>query len=77
MYLHLTNPRYLLLNIQYQTHLHHIFPNYLIHMMCVTTGREITIKDYESILNQSGRKHNQTRCPKSNVIGVIECTKAR
>lgn len=46
-----------------------------IHMMCATTGRERTIEEYKSILNQSGWRHIQTHYPKSNMIGVIEGTK--
>ena len=48
-----------------------------IHMMCATTGRERTIEEYKSILNQSGWRHIQTHYPKSNMVGVIEGTKAR
>ena len=48
-----------------------------IHMMCATTGRERTIEEYKSILSQSGWRHIQTHYPKSNMIGVIEGTKAR
>jgi predicted transcriptional regulator len=48
-----------------------------IHMMCATTGRERTIEEYKSILRQSGWRHIQTHYPKSNMIGVIEGTKAR
>ena len=47
-----------------------------IHMMCATTGRERTIEEYKSILSQSGWRHIQTHYPKSNMIGVIEGTKA-
>ncbi len=64
----------------------HIVPNpntphfsklFDIHMMCATTGRERTIGEYESILSQSGWRHIQTHYPKSNMIGVIEGTKAK
>ena len=48
-----------------------------IHMMCATTGRERTIEEYKSILNQSGWRHIQTHYPQSNMVGVIEGTKAR
>ena len=48
-----------------------------IHMMCATTGRERTIEDYKSILNQSGWKYIQTYYLKSKMIGVIEGIKAR
>ena len=47
-----------------------------IHMMCATTGRERTIEEYKSILSQSGWRYIQTHYPKSNMIGVIEGTKA-
>jgi len=47
-----------------------------IHMMCATSGRERTIEEYKSILSQSGWRHIQTHYPKSNMIGVIEGTKA-
>ena len=48
-----------------------------IHMMCATTGRERTVEEYKSILNQSGWKYIQTHYPTSKMIGVIEGTKAR
>jgi predicted transcriptional regulator len=48
-----------------------------IHMMCATSGRERTLKEYESILNQSGWRYIQTHYPKSKMIGVIEGTKAK
>jgi hypothetical protein len=48
-----------------------------IHMMCATTGRERTIEEFQSILNQSGWRYIQTYYPKSKMIGVIEGAKAR
>ena len=48
-----------------------------IHMMCATTGRERTVEEYKSLLNQSGWGDVQTHYPKSNMIGVIEGTKVR
>ena len=59
----------------------HIVPNpetphfsklFDIHMMCATSGRERTIEEFESILNQSGWKYDKTRYPDSKIIGVIE-----
>ena len=64
----------------------HIVPNpntlhfsklFDIHMMCATTGRERTIGEYESILNQSGWRYIQTHYPNSSMIGIIESAKAK
>ena len=64
----------------------HIVPNpniphfsklFDIHMMCATSGRERTIQEYKSILNQSGWRYIQTHYPSSKMIGVIEVTKAK
>jgi predicted transcriptional regulator len=64
----------------------HIVPNpntphfsklFDIHMMCATTGRERTIGEYESILNQSGWRYIQTHYPNSSMIGIIEGAKAK
>src|ERR671921_242591 len=61
----------------------HIVPNpatphfaklFDIHMMCATSGRERTIEEYESILNQSGWKYIQTHYAPTKIIGVIEGT---
>ena len=46
-------------------------------MMCATTGRERTIEEYESILNQSGWRYIQTHYPNSSMIGIIEGAKAK
>jgi predicted transcriptional regulator len=48
-----------------------------IHMMCATSGRERTIEEYKSILNQSGWEYVQTHYPRSKMIGVIEGNKAK
>lgn len=43
-----------------------------IHMMCWGTGRERTVEEYSSILEQSGWKFSQTFYPSSGIIGIIE-----
>jgi O-methyltransferase domain len=48
-----------------------------IHMMCATSGRERTIEEYESILNQSGWRYDKTHYPNSKIIGVIEGVKEK
>ena len=45
--------------------------------MCATTGRERTIEEYESILNQSGWRYIQTHYPNCSMIGVIEGAKVK
>ena len=64
----------------------HIVPNpntphfsklFDIHMMCATSGRERTIEEYESILNQSGWRYIQTHYPNSSMIGIIEGAKVK
>jgi predicted transcriptional regulator len=46
-----------------------------IHMMCATTGRERTLEEYRTILNQAGWNYVKTHYPTSKMIGVIEATK--
>ena len=48
-----------------------------IHIMCATSGRERTIEEYESILNQSGWRYDKTHHPNSKIIGVIEGVKEK
>jgi hypothetical protein len=48
-----------------------------IHMMCWGSGRERTVKEYSSLLDQSGWEYVQTFYPQSGLIGVIEGTKAK
>ena len=47
-----------------------------IHMMCWGTGRERTVQEYRSLLEQSGWNFVTSWFPPSGVIGVIEGTKA-
>jgi hypothetical protein len=49
-----------------------------IHMMCVASGRERTVDEYSSLLEQSGWKYIQTLRPhqKSGLIEVIESSKS-
>jgi hypothetical protein len=49
-----------------------------IHMMCVASGRERTINEYSSLLQQSGWKYIQTLHPhnQSGLIEVIEGSKS-
>jgi hypothetical protein len=47
-----------------------------IHMMCWGTGRERTVEEYSSLLENSGWKYVQTHYPQSGLIVVIECAKA-
>jgi O-methyltransferase domain len=47
-----------------------------IHMMCWGTGRERTVEEYSSLLENSGWKYVQTYCPQSGLIVVIEGAKA-
>ena len=46
-----------------------------IHMMCWGSGRERTVMEYSTLLEQSGWEYVQTFYPKSGLIGVIEGTK--
>ncbi|VFJ14948.1 methyltransferase [Candidatus Nitrosocosmicus franklandus] len=46
-----------------------------IHMMCVTTGRERTIQEFDSILSKSGWKYIQSHYPRSKMIGIVEAIK--
>ena len=55
----------------------HFSKLYDIHMMCWGSGREITVKEYSSILDQSGWQYVQTFYPQSGLIGVIEGAKAK
>ena len=49
-----------------------------IHMMCVASGKERTIDEYSSLLEQSGWKYFQTHHPhqQNGLIQVIEGTKS-
>ena len=48
-----------------------------IHMMCVASGKERTVSEYSSLLQQSGWKYVQTLHPhqQSGLIEVIEGSK--
>jgi len=48
-----------------------------IHMMCWGTGRERTIEEHSTLLEQSGWKYIRTFYPQSGLIGVIEGAKAK
>jgi predicted transcriptional regulator len=48
-----------------------------IHMMCWGTGRERTIEEHSTLLEQSGWEYVQTFYPKSGLIGVIEGANAK
>jgi predicted transcriptional regulator len=48
-----------------------------IHMMCVASGRERTVEEYSSLLEQAGWKYVQTLHPSSGLISVIEASKSK
>ena len=49
-----------------------------IHMMCAASGKERTVDEYSSLLEQSGWKYVQTHHPRqqTGLIEVIEATKS-
>jgi hypothetical protein len=55
----------------------HFSKFYGIHMMCWGSGREITVKEYSSLLDESGWEYVQSFYPRSGIIGVIEVAKAK
>jgi predicted transcriptional regulator len=59
------------------TNLPHFSKLFDIHMMCVASGKERTVDEYSSLLEQSGWKYVQTHHPhqQTGLIEVIEGTK--
>ena len=47
-----------------------------IHMLVLTTGRERTLEEYATLLEEAGWQYHQTWYPASKMLGVVEGVKA-
>lgn len=67
---------FLIEHIVPEPHINHFSKLFDIHMLCWGTGKERTLEEYCSLLEQSGWKFVQTLYPSNRMIGIIEGIKS-